>query len=119
VSPPLAYCVSHRTSLDEGSCCSPVSLQVASYMRAVLKTIAQCHAHNILHRDVKPGNFMLASEAEDARIKAIDFGLAVTYREGDDLSELDMQGTPWCAPTVPPCCSTFGVDWYLPRALLS
>ena len=29
--------------------------QVASYMRAVLRTVAQCHAHRILHRDVKPG----------------------------------------------------------------
>lgn len=29
--------------------------QVASYMRAVLRTIAQCHAQKILHRDIKPG----------------------------------------------------------------
>ena len=27
----------------------------ASYMRAVLRTLAQCHAHHILHRDIKPG----------------------------------------------------------------
>jgi calcium-dependent protein kinase len=30
-------------------------VQVASYMRGVLRTIAQCHAHHILHRDIKPG----------------------------------------------------------------
>lgn len=30
-------------------------MQVASYMRAVLRTIAQCHSQKILHRDVKPG----------------------------------------------------------------
>lgn len=29
--------------------------QVASYMRAVLRTLAQCHAQHILHRDIKPG----------------------------------------------------------------
>jgi calcium-dependent protein kinase len=75
----------------------PIALQAASYMRAVLKTLAQCHAHNILHRDIKPGNFMLESDAEDARIKAIDFGLAYPYSEGEDLTELDMQGTPWYA----------------------
>lgn len=28
---------------------------VASYMRAVLRTLAQCHAQHILHRDIKPG----------------------------------------------------------------
>jgi hypothetical protein len=27
-------------------------LQVASYMRAVLRTLAQCHRHCILHRDI-------------------------------------------------------------------
>ncbi len=30
-------------------------MQVASYMRAVLRTLAQCHSHHILHRDIKPG----------------------------------------------------------------
>jgi hypothetical protein len=49
-------------------CCC---VQVASYMRAVLRTLAQCHAHRILHRDVKPGNFMLLTEAEDSPLKAI------------------------------------------------
>lgn len=68
-------------------------------MRAVLKTVAQCHVHNILHRDIKPGNFMLASKADDARIKAIDFGLAVPYKEGEP-TDFTMQGTPWWAPLV-------------------
>lgn len=27
--------------------------QVASFMRAVLRTLAQCHSHRILHRDIK------------------------------------------------------------------
>ena len=35
-------------------------VQVASYMRAVLRTIAQCHSQHLLHRDIKPGaNFFL------------------------------------------------------------
>ena len=28
-------------------------MQAASYMRAILRTLAQCHARRILHRDVK------------------------------------------------------------------
>ena len=32
---------------------------VASFMRAVLRTIAQCHSRHILHRDIKPENFLM------------------------------------------------------------
>ena len=46
-------------------------LQVASFMREALRTLAQCHSHRILHRDVKPGNFMLLSDADNAPLKAI------------------------------------------------
>ncbi len=60
--------------------------QVASYMRAVLRTLAQCHTQCILHRDIKPGNFMLLTEAEDAPLKAI--GEMVCMRvEGGGVKE--------------------------------
>ena len=40
-------------------------------MRAVLRTIAQCHYHRILHRDIKPGNFMLLEDDPLSPVKAI------------------------------------------------
>eukprot|EP00879_Flechtneria_rotunda_P009752 GHRR01010202.1.p1 GENE.GHRR01010202.1~~GHRR01010202.1.p1 ORF type:complete len:707 (+),score=240.27 GHRR01010202.1:2191-4311(+) len=75
---------------------------VASYMRAVLRTLAQCHTHRILHRDIKPGNFMLLTEAEDSPLKAIDFGLAVFFNPSNlPLTDLGLEGTPWyMAPEV-------------------
>jgi calcium-dependent protein kinase len=70
--------------------------QVASYMRAVLRTLAQCHSHRILHRDIKPGNFMLLDESERSPLKAIDFGLAVPFEAADlPLTDLGLEGTPW------------------------
>lgn len=75
---------------------------VASFMRAVLRTIAQCHSHNILHRDIKPGNFLMLHEGDRAPLKAIDFGLAVFFDPAQlPRSDLGLEGTPWfMAPEV-------------------
>lgn len=40
-------------------------------MRAVLRTLVQCHRNGILHRDIKPGNFMLLDESPKAPLKVI------------------------------------------------
>ena len=75
----------------------------ASYMRAVLRTLAQCHAAGILHRDVKPGNFMLLSDDARAPLKAVDFGLAAFFDPADPKprEDLGLEGTPWyMAPEV-------------------
>jgi len=69
---------------------------VASYLRATLRTVAQCHANKILHRDIKPGNFLLSSEDERAPLKAVDFGLAVFFDEKQlPRTDLGLEGTPW------------------------
>lgn len=44
---------------------------VASFMRAVLRALAECHSRRILHRDVKPGNFMLLDDSDGAPLKSI------------------------------------------------
>ena len=65
-------------------------------MRAVLRTLAQCHAQHILHRDIKPGNFMLLSGDDRAPLKAIDFGLAAPFDpEQLPRTDLGLEGTPW------------------------
>ena len=38
--------------------------------------IAYAHAHDVVHRDVKPGNLFLTRTREGVRMKVLDFGLA-------------------------------------------
>lgn len=53
-----------------------------------------------------PGNFLLLSDDPNARLKAIDFGLAVFFEE-DKLprTDLGLEGTPWCVTAVVGCCT--------------
>jgi tRNA A-37 threonylcarbamoyl transferase component Bud32 len=54
----------------------------ARLVRDVLRTVAQCHASGVLMRDIKPENFLFASKAPDAPLKAIDFGISVFCEPG-------------------------------------
>jgi len=48
----------------------------------MLKVVAHCHDMMVIHRDLKPENFLLEDRNPDARLKAIDFGLSVFFKEG-------------------------------------
>lgn len=39
-----------------------------------------CHAHNVIHRDLKPGNMLLSSD--NVTIKVAGFGLACSVEHG-------------------------------------
>ncbi|WVZ86714.1 hypothetical protein U9M48_033457 [Paspalum notatum var. saurae] len=56
--------------------------QAAAVCRDVLTAVHVCHFMGVMHRDLKPENFLLASPADDAPLKAIDFGLSVFIEEG-------------------------------------
>lgn len=66
----------------------------------VLDALSFAHEHNILHRDIKPGNIMLVSDENSAagRVKVLDFGL-VKFLEGNEkgsktLTQGAFAGTP-------------------------
>ena len=54
---------------------------IACYMRSLFISLAHLHAHNIIHRDVKPSNFLYAPEA-GGRAVLLDFGLAQKASSG-------------------------------------
>ncbi|XP_019613562.1 PREDICTED: cyclin-dependent kinase 2-like [Branchiostoma belcheri] len=49
---------------------------VKSYVHQILKGIAYCHSHRVLHRDLKPQNLLIDAEGN---IKLADFGLARAF----------------------------------------
>ncbi|CAD6343979.1 unnamed protein product [Miscanthus lutarioriparius] len=60
----------------------------ASLLRTIVQIVHTCHAMGVMHRDIKPENFLLLSKAEDAPLKATDFGLSVFFKEGEVLRDI-------------------------------
>src|SRR3954470_18060048 len=49
---------------------------IKSFMQQLLRGIAYCHHHRVLHRDLKPQNLLINREGE---LKLADFGLARAF----------------------------------------
>ena len=49
---------------------------IKSYLYQLVKGIAHCHSHRVLHRDLKPQNLLINREGA---LKLADFGLARAF----------------------------------------
>ena len=71
--------------------------RITVWFQQMSKAIQYCHSHNILHRDLKPGNIFLA---KDGTIKIGDFGIAVQLNSTGSFAKTCI-GTPtYMAPEV-------------------
>ena len=70
----------------------------SNYVHQAALGLQHAHEHGMVHRDIKPGNLMLARQGNRAIVKVLDFGLAKVSREvpadGALTHEGQMLGTP-------------------------
>ena len=72
-------------------------LEVQCYLQQIISALSYLHAHKVIHRDLKLGNFFLSDKME---IKIGDFGLA-TKLEFEGEKKRTICGTPnYIAPEV-------------------
>jgi serine/threonine-protein kinase len=73
--------------------------RTAQVLRQVALALAAAHKAGVIHRDLKPGNVMIARRADDEIVKILDFGVAssprATARDGQRLTiPGSVMGTP-------------------------
>lgn len=62
--------------------------EAAKLIKTIVGVVEACHSLGVMHRDLKPENFLFDTPADDARLKATDFGLSVFYKPGSFLGFL-------------------------------
>ncbi|MCL5885722.1 MAG: protein kinase, partial [Actinobacteria bacterium] len=63
----------------------PMTPQRSSEIAAeVASALSYAHKHNVVHRDVKPGNVIIT---EDGQVKVTDFGIARAFNTEDSLTQ--------------------------------
>lgn len=58
-------------------------------MKGLLSAVDYIHAHNTVHRDLKPDNILVGDPADLSTTKVVDFGLSAKY-EHATVAQLDM-----------------------------
>lgn len=81
--------------------CRNFSERVAAYLfKQMLLGVSHCHSVGVVHRDLKPDNFLFASAEGKAHLKICDFGLATIVSSRDKLMQDAVGSAFFIAPEV-------------------
>ncbi|CAG9465941.1 unnamed protein product [Pedinophyceae sp. YPF-701] len=72
----LEYCHNNLEHVITDRSLSVSEADVKAYARMAALGLAHCHERHVIHRDIKPNNFLFG---QDGRLKLIDFGLSRTF----------------------------------------
>ena len=61
---------------------------MADYFKTMVEVVDHLHQLGVMHRDVKPENFLLSSKDDSAVLKLADFGLSAYFKPGQKFSHI-------------------------------
>lgn len=62
--------------------------KAAELTKIIVGVVEACHSLGVMHRDLKPENFLLVNKDDDFSLKAIDFGLSVFFKPGEESNSI-------------------------------
>lgn len=62
--------------------------KAAELTKIIVGVVEACHSLGVMHRDLKPENFLLVNKDNDFSLKAIDFGLSVFFKPGEESNSV-------------------------------
>ncbi|KAK9707602.1 Calmodulin-dependent protein kinase cmk2 [Basidiobolus ranarum] len=70
------------------------------FMKTVIEAVSYLHDHNIVHRDLKPENLLFKDNSPDAPLMIVDFGIAKSLADGEQVLNTVCGSHGYTAPEV-------------------